>query len=269
MASGNALPSGEGAPGYYERQFGDRVRRVNKGGGSGRGWGGGVGVAIAIVFVLSRFLSRMSSPHYEPPPAMPPVLLQPRGQDDFARIQKQMEDALPKAMNVRDFPGPDADDPSFLTEDEVPLLTGLCYRIHRESLQKQETPGKQVCRLLDDKALPLLRHAASGVAFVADQRDELLEALNGVIDNPKLDAAEPFRAVKVPLEVVLLRQRRAQGNLPDADVRRLNRALLEATYPAQIVPARFKGKLNPQTREGLRLNARNDLAEARRFFEGH
>jgi hypothetical protein len=260
MAPGNPLPSGEGSPGYYERQFGDRVRSVNKRCGSGRGWGGGIGVAVAVGIVLCRFLFRMSSPHYEPPPPMPPVLFQPHGQDDFARAQKPMEDARRGPFHAGRVARPAADDPSFLTEDEVPLLTGLCYRIHRESLQKQETPGKQVCRLLDHRALPLLRRAADGAALDADQRDELLEALNGVIDNRKFDSAEAFGVEKVPLEVDRLRWRRAQGaDLPDTDVRRANRALLEAAYPAQIVPARLKGHLDAQALEAFRLAARADL----------
>lgn len=74
MSTENDVPLGEGSRRYYEQMFGDRIRQVNKGGGSvpRRDSGGsngtgraGCGVAIAI-FVVIRIIAAVLSTHSHP-----------------------------------------------------------------------------------------------------------------------------------------------------------------------------------------------------------
>jgi hypothetical protein len=271
MASNIPLPSGEGSPQYYERQFGERIRAIRKGGGSGGGsrWNGGaaIGICVGVLIAILRLASN-SSLHTPPPRFQSPSEFNPNALDDLDRLHKQLQD-----LQIQPAPFPDvqpvvpdvpADDPNLLTEDEVPLWAGLCYRIDQESRQPQATPGKRICVLLDVESLRLLRRAAAGAELNADERDQLLDALNEVLDNPRLYDAAAFRDLP-GVATWRLRNRDDGGNAPQG-VRRFNRALFEAAYPRQIIPVRLKDILDDDAVRVWKDRAREDLAAARMQF---
>jgi hypothetical protein len=272
MASNSPLPSGEGSPGYYERQFGDRVRSVRKGGGSGGGgnsrWNGGAAAGIVVAIVLAILRIAGSSSRHTPTPHFETPAFNPHAADDFDldRIQKQIQDLqfqpIPDVPLV--MPDAPADDANLLTEEEVALWTGLCYRIEQERQQPQATPGKHICSLLDREALPLLRRAAAGAELNAAERNQLLDALNELIDVPEFYHAASFADIPGVADL-RLRNRNDDGNKPNI-IRRFNRALLEASYPRQIIPVRLKDNLDDDTRRAWKERARADLAAAKKQY---
>lgn len=267
MASNIPLPSGEGSPHYYQQQFGERIRSIRKGGSSGgsRWNGAAVGIGAAILIALLRIAG--SSSHHTPPPRFQsPSEFNADAMDELDRAHKLLQDLQVPPVP---FPGvppvvPDvpAADPNLLTEDEVPLWPGLCYRIDRESRQPRATPGKRICELLEPGPLALLQRTAGGAELDADDRDELLEALNEVLDNPKLYDAASFRDVP---GVATLHLRIHHVN-PEKDIPQFNRALLEAAYPGQIIPVRLKDNLDEDTRRAWKDRARDDLAAAKKQY---
>ncbi len=286
MASNVPLPSGEGSPDYYEQQFGARIRSIRKGGapsggvssggvpsGGGSRWNGGaavgigVGVLLAILRIANSTSHRTPVPRFDPPPVINPHL------DDLDRLNKQFQD-----LRFQQFPLPDAqplvlpdvlaDDPNLLTQEEVPLWAGLCYRIEQESRQPRETPGKHLCALLDNDAWDLVRRAAAGEHLNGKEREELLDALNEVLANRRFYDAASFREVRPPLDagVRAFLQGRGLGNLEEKELRQTNRALLEAAYPQQIIPVRLKDNLDAATRRDWAARAREDLAAAKKQY---
>jgi hypothetical protein len=268
--------SGLPQPNHYEKQFGDRIRSIRKGArpDGGPRWNGGVvaGILIGVLIAIMRIASNTSSP---PTPQwhLPQAFHQPP-MDDRARFEKALQELRDQGILPPDaFPGlagvPDVqpEDPNSLNEGEVPLWEGLCYRIHQESLKPQPSPGRQICSLLDEDQLTLLRRAAGGAQLDDDERGDLLEAFNDVLENSKLYDAEAFRRV----------QGAVAGGLPDPrninpgvevekTIRRINRPLLESAYPEQIVPARLKNKLDDRGRNLWKDRARRDLEAAKKQY---
>jgi hypothetical protein len=273
MASNIPLPSGEGSPNYYQQQFGERIRSIRKGGGGSGGgsrWNGGAAIGIGVGVLIAILRIANSSSHHTPPPRFQsPPAFNPDALDDLDRLNKQLQDLQVPPVpfpNVQQPVMPDvpADDPNLLTEEEVPLLAGLCYRIDQESRQPQATPGKHICSLLDGEALRLLRRAAAGAELNADERNQLLDALNELLDNPKFYNAASFRLVP-GVATMRLWGRDDGGNAPKG-VRRFNRALLEAAYPKQIIPVRLKDNLDDDDLRAWKDRAREDLASAKKQY---
>jgi hypothetical protein len=266
--------SGLPEPNHYEKQFGDRIRGIRKGGPSGGGarWNGGAiaGILIGVLIAVMRIASNSSSP---PTPRwqVPQAFNQPP-MDDRARFERALQelrnqgilppDAFPGLPGVPDVP---PDDLNALTEGEVPLWEGLCYRIHQESLKPQPSPGRQICSLLDEDQLTLLRRAARGAQLDDDERGDLLEAFNDLLDNFKLYDADAFR--KVALAGGPLDPRNVNPGVEmEKTIRRINRALLEGAYPEQIVPARLKDRLDERSRNLWMDRARRDLEAAKKQY---
>jgi hypothetical protein len=254
--------------------FGERVRSIRKGGGPAGGgsrWNGGAVVGILIGVVLAIF--RLADHSSHPTPRFQQPTFPPQGMDELARLQKQIQDMQfqPPAFPPGGLGGPpdflQPEEPDALAEDEVPLWEGLCYRIHHESLQPQPTPGRHICALLDPDQLALLRRAAAGERLDADERADLLDALNEVLANHKLYDAAAFRGVPGVASARLLgpRNLNADGN-PERAIRKSNRALLESAYPRQIVPVRLKNKLDPQARDVWKDRALRDLEAAKKKY---
>lgn len=267
--------SGVPDPNWYEKQFGDRVRRIRKGGGSPAGpkrWNGGAvaGILIGIGIAVVRFADHSSPPTL--PRFQPPQAFHAQAADEWVRIQKQLQDMQiqPAPFPPGALPAlPDAppEDPNALTEDEVPLWEGLCYRIDRESRQARPTPGRHICALLEPEPLEILRRAAAGARLDEDERGELLDALNEVLVNHKLYDAESFRGIPLPAAAAALRNPAGfPFHFDDKKLRQANRALVEAAYPEQIIPVRLKNKVDGKVREEWRTRALRDLETARKQF---
>jgi len=270
------VPLGEGARRYYEQQFGDRIRKVSKGGGSsggGSNWNGraGCGIAIGVIVLLriivafSRIGSSTPSYTYTPPP-------QPRFDPDWQKKlderlaednqEKRFNDMLQQIIEAQPAERPQPAQPQDLAaleknglrNEEVPLPQGLCYRIHHESRRAMPTPGSRICQLLDEDARQLIAKAAEGKALDKDEKEELLEALNDLLGRPDLYEAAAFGRIEPA----------RRGPLP---VARYNRQLLEKCYPQQIVPLSERGKLDAAAHLQWLDRASADLTAARQEYE--
>lgn len=275
MSTENDVPLGEDSRRYYEQKFGERIRQVNRRGGplrdpGGSNWNGrvGAGVVIGVLFVIIRIMiaasrsgSHTPSYTYNPPPPPPQfdAELQRRlnemgirgdQKDVFAPNDMPMFGKMPEAEEV---------DP-LLTEADVPLLEGLCYRIHQENLRNGQTPGGRIHELLGEGARTMLDQVAQGQLLKEDVRDDLLDALNGVLKRPDMCNGRSFDNVRGFALMQMTRVRPVVGG----DLWNYNRKVLEMCYPEQIIPLRERALLDGPTREQWRRRALLDLQKARR-----
>jgi len=129
---------------------------------------------------------------------------------------------------------------SFLAGD-VRDAKGLCGLILGGAEEKESSPAKRIAGLLDEQTQASMRRVVKGAAGPAANPDRVArEVLNGLLDRRDLFDAEAFGKIKVAGELkLLLDQKREEMSL--TDVRRLNRLLLEATYPELLVGCRSYG----------------------------
>jgi hypothetical protein len=276
MSAENDVPLGEGGRSYYEHQFADRIRQVNKsarpvrnGTGpnwSGRAGGGGVALFVGLILVrifiaASRSGSHTPSYTYTPPPQPRfDVEMQKRlneigirGDQNDVFVPNGLFGPAGAGMNPQAEPRLDAAD--------VPVLTGLCYRIQSEHLQSPRTPGGRICQLLHAGERQLLARASRAEALNEDERRDLIDALNEILAEADFFDGGSFRSVPLPADFVLRHQQ-----LPAQDpgaVQEFNRLLLEHCYPKQIIPLRERPTLTPQAREAWQKRALADLQQAR------
>jgi hypothetical protein len=285
MSSEDDVPLGEGARHYYEQRFGDRIRQVRKSAGIGRGSGGsnwngraGIGAIVCIAFLVLRIFISLAR-NNAPPPSYTYTPPKPQAFKADAEVQKRLNE-IHLQGDRQDVPPPDGllglaailEVEPLLREEDVPLLQGLCYRIHRESLRPGATPGGQICKLLAPPARRLLIKAADGQPLRREEKDDLFDSLNKVLQQADFYDAAAFR--EVPGAVRPNRMGEAQPK----DTIRFNRSLLELSYPEQIRPYRerpgFNNEIvlpvdewNRRSAEWLR-RARADLDKAKREHEG-
>lgn len=249
MSTENDVPLGEGSQRYYERLFGDRVRKVNKGGGAPQNSGGGsngsgrAGCGILIAgFVLIRILSVVFHSHPSTMPTLPhfEVVTPPPQPRDWGIPHAKDNDEA----NV------------LLAREDIPLLGGLCYRMDRESRQPESTPGKHICKLLPPDAQALLRRAAKGAILRDHEQELLVEALEETLHDDRFYDGPSFRNVSLRLRI-------DNGPVAVPGTPRFNRLVLEKCYPKQIVPLNERGHLDALERERWRLRAQLDLNQVR------
>jgi hypothetical protein len=274
MSTENDVPLGEGSHRYYEQKFGDRIRQVNKRGGpardpGGSNWNGRVsaGVIIGIIIVILRIMiaasrsgSHTSSYTYNPPQP-PPFDAELQRRLNEIGIQGDQKDVfVPNGMPMfGKMPGAREDDP-LLTDADVPLIEGLCYRIQQESLRPGQTPGGRIHQLLDEGVWKMLDQAARGQPLLEDEKEELLDALNDdALAQRDFTAGPSFNLVPGFATLRLMRDRPAGG----VELWKYNRRVLEMCYPEQIVPLHERSLLDGPAREQWRKRARLDLEKAR------
>lgn len=254
MSAENDVPLGDGSRRYYEQQFGDRIRHVKKGGtarGNDNGGGskpnGRIGcVALFLIVGVLRLIGSVVSHSSTSVPTYT------RPHIDLGDLQQPLDPAL--------FAPVDADRAALLIKDDVPLLEGLCYRIHRESLQAEPTPGKHICQLADDHTRKHIAKTADGPEPNAFETQAILDGLNILLRRADFAEGNAFNAV--PGFVIL------QLTRGDDPVRpQFNRSLLEHCYPLQIVPLTERDTLDDRSRHRLWIRALDDLAKARQKYE--
>jgi hypothetical protein len=270
MSSENDVPLGEGSRRYYEQQFGDRIRQVKKGGGrapsdggDGSKWqrGAGCGGLLAVFFIIRIVMvlvgSQSNAPSYNYTPTPP----------DFDVGMKQDLNDLFNQPNAPIFPPVVLEDEkALLTDEDVPLLAGLSYRIYQESLRPEAAPGGYLMKLLEPDARTLVVKSARGQALDGNERTELLDGLNEILQQADVWEPAAFRKVPAVQEFLRVHQEVFRGE------KLLHRALdrrmvLELCYPQQIVPMDERNKLDGPARELWRKRARLDLDQARREYE--
>jgi hypothetical protein len=293
-----------GGRNYYEDQFGDRIRNIGSGGsaqppsrpdgpGGGSKFAGGIGVFLLLVLVVGGMRSWNTSSRYstyDPPqiqipqvPQMPPFMLD-HGDDAQRQVNEELRrllneqkllDRLPPVGGDEAKPGvgPGAQNEAMrsplLTPEDVPYLPALCYLLYKEGHHTELTPARRVFDRLDDDARKLLREIAAHANRepAPEKRDEVLEALNKVLDDPDFYDPKNFRDV----DLDDLRDRLAQWTQPGKvrtlrEAREINRELLEAAFPIQIV-ARDDQPLTDELRKQAVADAREELGVLREKYD--
>jgi len=291
MSTENDVPLGEGSRRYYEQQFGDRIHQIKKAGGSapqpsggGSNWSGRAGCGgIFVVFFIIRLIllfvrtqSDTPSYNYSPPQhhqfdfgeqkRLEDLVLKDKDNDELPRLEDILGPHLDKQdpdvgkPNDDKFAGPER----LLTEADVPLLEGLCYRMDQESRQPGPTPGKRLCTPLPPPDQQRLIKASRGELRRDDEQRQLLRALDLVLHDAALYDGPSFEKVPGVADWVLLNG--MIGN-PAKGTPRFNRLLLEKCYPEQIVPLNQRDLINPLGRTLWKRRAKLDLDKARQKYE--
>ena len=266
--------------------------------GGGSRFAGGIGVFLLLVLVLGAMRSWNTSSHYstyDPPqiqvpqiqvpqvPQMPPFMLD-QGDDDQRKLNEELRrlineqkllDRLPPPAGDEAKPGVGPGAPNeakgspLLTPEDVPCLPALCYLLHKEGHHTELTPARRVFDRLDDDARKLLREIAAHANRepAPEKRDEVLEALNKVLDDPDFYDPKYFRDV----DLDDLRDRLARWTLPGKErtareAREINRELLEAAFPTQLI-AREDQPLADELRKQAVADARDELGVLRMKYD--
>lgn len=277
--------SGEGLTNYYERRFGERVRQVKKGGGTAGGWLAFLGLGIALAIARALIYSTPEPARFDPPVLpeiatnLPQLAIQPDVKDVFGQLPQLPQ--LPQ-LALPNLPAGAGAEHLLDADEDLPLPEALCYRLYHESRQPGPSPAKRIWGLLDDPVQDLVKNGATlgkrmlqkwpaGPADVLakvvgqanclddDERGQLADGLNDVLQRAELWDEASFHGVALPRELDALKKPPVK---PDELVR-FNRLLLQAVYPRQVMPAR-DASLEDNEKDQLRKRALVDLEAARR-----
>jgi hypothetical protein len=267
------------------------------GNGKGVKTAGGIGGFIVMVIVIGALRGWNSSRSYnnynnyttppqvqfqpppaiqwQPPPAMPVGPLdfnqpeiQINDQEALRRLLEQNQRAPDPAKPVKPPAAqePEAKGSPLLTPEDVAHLPSFCFRLHKKGTTTDLTPDRRVFDRLDADGGKLLAEIAANTNEepAPQKRDEMLEALNRILDAPDFFDANYFRDVEIADD---LKARLAEWTEQEAktlpQARRINRALFEASFPKQIVP-RSAQPLSDEKRRDYAAGARFEEAWLRR-----
>lgn len=132
--------------------------------------------------------------------------------------------------------------PTLLRPNSLLNLPGLVTKIETQARSDEPSPGKLIWGRWSGelKARLSIREGEESGNPSAEMAGDLLEALNTLISDRTLYDAAAWRGIELNDETRALAAR--AGTLSDDEVKRLNRLLLEAAYPAEI--ARGKTELS-------------------------
>ena len=130
-------------------------------------------------------------------------------------------------------------DPSLIVR-EIVDWPGFCLRLNRDGNDERPNPGARIWQLLPEGAQKAIRKAAQGKGLDEAGKKRVVDALNETLKGRDFYAEEAFKIVVLSDEAKELLKGDPRA-LSEADVRRLNRLLLEASYPDQI--AKGQGRL--------------------------
>lgn len=120
-----------------------------------------------------------------------------------------------------------------LGQDEILEWAGLCSRLEGERNKATPSPGKRIWELLSREMQGAILHAARTDGVREEFKFRLVEALNDLLKRQDFYQEIYFRDVSHSDEAKRLLERSQQG-LSHAETQRLNRILLEASYPEEI-----------------------------------
>ena len=123
--------------------------------------------------------------------------------------------------------------PWLLSVRDILDWPGFCAALDGERNSVTPSPGGTILKLFPAGVRRTVGDVARGEIPEGGWRAQILRALNGILKRRDLDHEGAFTRVVLPEEVKELLAR-PRGELPDAQVQRLNRLLLEASYPHEI-----------------------------------
>ncbi len=281
---------------YYENQFGDRIRAIGRGGppprvqlyrpstptpAGGLKIAGGVGGLILIILIFGGLRAWRTSPSYYVTPALPILPLQvpqpnpwllPDGNGNEIFAQDPFNpnrpfQIVPGGLQVE---WPDVDEaPLLLLPESIGDLPALCYLLHMEGKHTEFTPARCVFERLDEASRKLLREIATEPdnELAPAKRDEMLNALNNVFSKEDFYDARYFEGLDLDEEFCnrLTKWTQPGGIKSFSEARLINRTLMEAALPHQIVP-RADQPLKGAAQRAFVDNARQELKSLRKKY---
>jgi hypothetical protein len=274
---------------HYEEQFGDRIRAIGRGGSSApagpsqpsglKAAGVIIGLIALVAVISSAVRPRTSSVDVSSQmkqlkvfPAPPPAFqVNPGDDEEMAQLRRALWNLNAGALPVDPQPPGEAkaQRSPLLTPEDVAYLPALCYLLHKEGHHTERTPARRVFDRLDADARKLLREIAvhANREPAPEKRDEILEALNKVLDDPDFYDPQYFRDV----DLDHLQKRLADWTLPgkvrtQQDAREINRSLLEAAFPDQIIAGEDQ-PLEDEARRQAVAEAKDELTVLRAKYD--
>jgi multiple sugar transport system permease protein len=124
-----------------------------------------------------------------------------------------------------------------LKASEVKDWQSFCATFSAGGLTEDPTPGARFHAMLPEGVQQLVAECGGGTALTPAEERGLLAALNGILADPTLYEKESFLALALPVEATDLIHRLERGDLGRGGIVRLNRTLLETSFPRTIEPA--------------------------------
>jgi len=120
-----------------------------------------------------------------------------------------------------------------LREADVRSWEGLIEKLKSQGAADAPSPGKRILALLDPEARKTLETVDTSTLL--QNKADLLKAVNGVLKESAFYDKEAWAGIPLDGEAQPLAAEMERGNLPASEIPRLNRRLLEAAYPREIV----------------------------------
>ncbi|HEY0377081.1 MAG TPA: WD40 repeat domain-containing protein [Pyrinomonadaceae bacterium] len=142
---------------------------------------------------------------------------------------------LAQALNHRRVFGTDFKD------DGSPLLSigdvidwpGLCLRLSDDARETLPSPSNRILELLPHEMRQIILDTAQREDFAQVHKSSFVEAFNHILTDRGFYQPQGFEKVAVPGEARRLLSR-GQENLSNSEIQKLNRLILEASYPQEI-----------------------------------
>lgn len=122
---------------------------------------------------------------------------------------------------------------SLLRVSDILDWPGFCSALTVGNGDKPASPGKRVWGLLSSETRTAIEHAADAPELGEAQKRDVVRALNGILMARDLHDSGSFQSVPLSQEMKSLLERDRDA-LSKAEVRRLNRLLLEASFPEEV-----------------------------------
>jgi ABC-type transport system involved in multi-copper enzyme maturation permease subunit len=165
-----------------------------------------------------------------------------------------------------------------LRQNSILDISALVSKIETQERAAEPSPGKQIwSRWGDDVKTRLAnREGAEGGNLPGNLASDVIDALNKLLPDREFYDATAWRGIELDDETKMLAQRRADSLTLD-EVKRRNRLLLEAAYPAEIAVGKTELSISylawhvtesPLTRQQAQPVIKGVVAAIMNFFVG-
>jgi len=127
---------------------------------------------------------------------------------------------------------------SLLKVSDILDWSGFCSTLSHEGGTTVPSPSRRILELLPQDTRELVLATAQTNNLEPLQKSKIIDALNGILKRRDFYQADCFERLGVTDEVNPLLSR-TRMDLSDSEVERLNRLLIEASYPQQIMKSRI------------------------------
>ena len=135
----------------------------------------------------------------------------------------------------------DKDDSSLLCAGEIVDWLGLCAKLKKAGAEEQPSFGRRIWELLPQKSKEAIGECLQQNKIEHGRAAEVTDALNSLLKRRDLYQEKDFSNVALPDNVKELLKRDPKS-LSDLEAQALNRLLLEAVYPQEVL----KGQQQPR-----------------------